>query len=564
MTHGRIQAAPGQWNACAVPAVLVLLTAFYMIGAGRMVLSEPDEARCALIAREMLATGDWVVPHLLNEPYFNKPPLYFWVLAGSMKLFGQSEWALRLPSALIAAGMVVLTGQLAGQLFGRRAAWLAGATFAVCVGSIMASRVVRMDMLLALWIMAALLCWSRAHLLGRSRNWYIAMYVCMALGCLTKGPIAVLLPGLIIGLHVASGRQWRSLRDMHIPLGALIVIAIFGTWVILMTARHPEYPRAFFWGQNLDRFAGSGADASEQVLGRLTVLGSFAGALLPWTALVGLASWRLRPRRGIPPAERFLWTWGLAVLVFFSLSKGQLPNYVLPALPSTFALLGAYLAPSDGSRRERTWGVGLTFALAAIVLGIWPIAEQLRFGSTDYRVTLLRLGSLIVLAVLTVRLWRRGPVAALMPMLLGCAVFSTDVALGSGREYLLSRCSAPLAEPLHNLPPTAEPVIITPVARFGVAYYAPPGWHFRHIDIRRLAELLPLLDGDHPFYAVLTGDRLVEILTSDGGIGLPDGRQVNLQGRVTVLARHRGDSLVRIMPARSVAASPATRGAEGR
>ena len=72
---------------------------------------------------------------------------------------------------------------------------LAGATFAVCVGSIMASRVVRMDMLLALWITAALLCWSRAHLLGRSRNWYIAMYVCMALGSLTKGPIAVLVPG---------------------------------------------------------------------------------------------------------------------------------------------------------------------------------------------------------------------------------------------------------------------------------------------------------------------------------------------------------------------------------
>lgn len=535
----------------SVVAALVGLTAFYMLGASTMVLSEPDEARCALIARHMVQSGDWLAPQLLDRPYFDKPPLYFWMLAGSVKAFGESEWALRLASAIVGAATVVLTGLLAGQFFGRGAGWIAGATLAVSVAGVMGAHVIRMDLLLAMWVTAALLCWSRGCLLERRGGWYVLMYVCMAMGCLTKGPVAILLPGLIIGLYLLLSVGWRGIpgqiRRMRPVLGVLIIGVLYGSWVGYMTWRYPEYPREFFLKQNLDRMAGSGLDAAAPWY---IIPGAFVGGLMPWSLLVGLASWDRRPRRGLPPAEKFLWIWGLTVLVFFTISKARMPNYVLPAFPSTFALLGGYLAGLTARHRAQL-GFGLlgTLALAgAGAIGI-VILEHERFDRVDMVRLAVRLAVLAALVAPTWLLWKRRLTLAVVPLIAAGGAFAIDIAYGPAREYFASRCSKELVRPLEALGSAAGgEVVVATVPRYGAVYYAPPGWRFRLVGKRQVNSLIPLLKGnERPLYAILTGGGLLPELQQDTVVGL------RVSDRLTILQRLGEDALVRIDPAAKTA-----------
>jgi 4-amino-4-deoxy-L-arabinose transferase-like glycosyltransferase len=583
--HQGAQAPAGRRRAflcLAILAAITALAAFYMLGAGSMLLSEPDEARCALIARHMVTSGDWLAPQLLDRPYFDKPPLYFWMLAASVRTFGQSEWALRLPSAIIGAVTVVLTGLLALQLFGRRAALIAGGTFAVSIAGLMAARVVRMDMLLALWITASLLCWVRASLPSRPAQgvplpepsgpgtkvswsscrlvtmapcpsspqplfWYVMMYICMALGCLTKGPVAILLPVLIIVLYLALSRPIRDLpRGIWRlrPLTGMMIIAVtYGSWVAYMTWRYPQYPQEFFWRQNVDRFGGSGLDATAAWW---VIPGAFLGGLMPWAAVAGLAAWDRRPRRGIPPAEKLLWIWGLAVLVFFTLSRARLPNYILPAFPSTFALMGGYLsATGERHRAQLRIGVIATFVIALAGVIAWAIVERQRFERPDLLRAAVRLGTLLALIAPTWLLWRRRPALALLPFFIAYVGFTVEFAYGPAQQYLASRCTKDLAAPLAPLDPaTAGEIVMATEPRYGAMFYAPPGWRFRLVSTARLGSLVPVLaTSDRPLYAILTGGGLLRSLQRD------EIRGVRIRDRLTILQTRNSDALVRIAPA---------------
>lgn len=540
-----------------------------------MVLTEPDEARCALIARHMVQTGDWLAPQLLERPYFDKPPLYFWMLSASTRVFGESEWSLRLPSAIVGAATVVLTGLLAWQFFGRTAGLLAGGMFAVSIAGIMAARVIRMDMLLALWVTAALLCWVRAHLSLSLRIPFavpasagssssdrtaalvprpsplgpaVAMYVCMAMGCLTKGPVAILLPAMIIGLYMLLSHRLRDIPraiwSLKPFMGMLIVAVIYGSWVAYMTWRYPQYPREFFFKQNLDRFGGSGLDATADWW---VIPGAFLGGLMPWALLMAMATWDRRPRRGMTPAEKFLWIWGLAVLVFFTCSKARLPNYVLPAFPSTFALLGAYLAgATDRHRTQLRIGLAATYVLAVVgVLG-YAVAEQYRFDHVDYLRAAIRLAVLVALLVPTWLLWKRKPLLALLPFFAAYVSFTVEFAYGPAQEYFASRSSKILAAPLAQLDPTAGPIVIATVPRYCAVFYAPPGWRFRLFGNREVGQLLPMIKGsEKPLYAILTGGGLLRMLQNDE---IKDLRGV--KDRLRILQQNESDALVRIDPAK--------------
>jgi 4-amino-4-deoxy-L-arabinose transferase-like glycosyltransferase len=554
------------------------LTPFYMIGAGSMQLCEPDEARCALIARHMIQSSDYLAPQLLDKPYFDKPPLFFWMLAASVKTFGENEWALRLPPALIAAVTVVLTGLLAGQLFGRRAAWIAGAAFAVSIAAIIAARVVRMDLLLVLWVTAALLCWSRVFLLPFScastvsavsspphrvtvspchlplltpAPWPLApavlMYACLALGCLTKGPVAIALPALIIAIYLLLSRPLRGIpRDIlaiRPLLGTLIILALYGSWVAYMTWRYPEYPAEFFGRQNLDRFAGSGMNASEP---RWVIIGTFVGGLMPWIALVGLAGWYHRPRRNMPAADKLLWIWGLTVLIVFTLSKGRMPNYVLPAFPPTFALLGAWLAgPPDRLRKPLAIGLVTTFALLAVGLIATAVVAHLQLDQASYLPLAISLAVLTMLALPTRLLWKRSqPVLSLLPLLLAAALAAGAFASGPAQAYCASRSTRTLAEPLARIDPVAAgEVVMTTEPRYGAVFYAPPAWRFRHVTMSEVKTLLPLLNHSaKPLYVILTGGGILRELQEDNIVG------VHISDRLTILQRCDRDALVRIDP----------------
>ena len=211
--------------------VLLGLTLLLLVlQTGKTPLFEPDEGRYAEIPREMLATGDFVTPRLNGVLYFEKPPLYYWLVAGSMALLGPSEWAVRLPGMLASAGMVLLTAAFARRRWGLRTGLLAGIVTGTSGLVFILARVAIIDPVLSLALSAAAFAFCsflEAERRGDTRAARSALYglaVAGAAAVMLKGLIGIVLPGGAIAVYVAlSGRRnlvmkaFRSGADGGLP-----------------------------------------------------------------------------------------------------------------------------------------------------------------------------------------------------------------------------------------------------------------------------------------------------------------------------------------------------------
>ena len=293
-------------------------------------LAEPDEPRYAEVAREMLIRGDWITPHLNYVPFVEKPPLVMWGSALSFKIFGVNELAARLPSLAGAAGTIVLIFILARDMYGRATALLAAAIFATAPFTAVLSQTLTLDITLTFFVALALTAvWfgARGH-----RAWYCVAYVAVALGILTKGPVAAVLVGATaIPTALLSGGP-RALRAALDPLGLVLFGAIAVPWFVLVAWRNPGFASAFIMQEHVHRFLASpGHREPIWFFVLLTPL-----ALSPWSMLPLLdwSLWRgdLTPRRW-SSATRFLVLWAATTVAFFSFSSSKLLPYILPALP---------------------------------------------------------------------------------------------------------------------------------------------------------------------------------------------------------------------------------------
>src|SRR5437773_10048216 len=195
-----------------------------------MPLLDPDEGLYASIAREMLERGDWAIPHINGLPYLEKPPLYFWLTAGTFGLFGYSEWAVRLWSALSALGAVLLTWRIGLHLYGSRAGLLAGLALATVVGNALYIRKASTDQLFVCCLTLAMYGFIRdteRPEAGRTR--FLLCYLGAALGMLAKGFLGLLFPMLIVGLGLTVVRR-LSWRDLNLARGAALVLLVAGPW----------------------------------------------------------------------------------------------------------------------------------------------------------------------------------------------------------------------------------------------------------------------------------------------------------------------------------------------
>src|SRR2546428_6859373 len=180
---------------------LSLLLFFVKLG---LPFLDPDEGLYATIAHEMLSRGDWIIPHMNGLPYLEKPPLYFWLTALTFQLFGPSEWATRLWSAMSALGTVLLTWRIGRRLYGRSAGLLAGVVVATVVGNALYVRRASTDQLFVLCLTLAIYGFLRdAERPDRGRARFLLLYLGAALGVLAKGFLGVGFPVLIMGLRLA-------------------------------------------------------------------------------------------------------------------------------------------------------------------------------------------------------------------------------------------------------------------------------------------------------------------------------------------------------------------------
>ena len=343
----------------------------YFLGLGSSSLWDANESFYAEAARTMVETGDYVSPSFNGRPRFNKPVLPYWIIAGSYHVLGVSEKAERLPIAIGGLVMIATAFGLGMLLGSRDAGLLAAIVLATAPRFLMFARRVIIDVHLATFAGLTLLCFALAeHDPGRRRPYLVLMYIAMALGTLTKGPVAVLLPALVILLYLASERRLRDVRRMLLPLGAAIGAVTVLPWYVLVYHEHGwQYIQSFVLDENLKRYTETVGGHGRGPLFYLPVVLDF---VLPWSLFVPFALWgaaryarlwggtKVGQTGRVEPADsseirirrttRLLVFWVLVFVGFFSMSSTKQDLYILPILPAVAALIGAILAASiDGT-----------------------------------------------------------------------------------------------------------------------------------------------------------------------------------------------------------------------
>jgi 4-amino-4-deoxy-L-arabinose transferase-like glycosyltransferase len=333
-------------------AILILATLYvcYFSHLGAIGFVGPDEPRYAWIARDMVESGDWVTPRLYGKPWFEKPPLFYWGAGLGFKLFGVSEAAARLPSAISALLATLALAWLALRLYGAETArWLL-LLLPTSVGMIGFSHAAATDMPFSGMLTIAMVC--AAVVLGLTRNentpilprtpWLalILFGFFLGLAVLAKGPAGVILSGGAIFFWALFTKRWRDAFRLFHPAALASFCLTALPWYILCARRNPDFFRVFIIEHNFKRYLTPEFQHIQPFwfYGPITLL-----ALLPWVTLIGAVltdAWRAwsENRWRNSPALLFA-CWAAFTLVFFSISKSKLPGYVLPAILPIVVLL---------------------------------------------------------------------------------------------------------------------------------------------------------------------------------------------------------------------------------
>ncbi|HEY3309474.1 MAG TPA: phospholipid carrier-dependent glycosyltransferase [Desulfuromonadaceae bacterium] len=332
---------------------------------GRLPLIDPDEGRYAEIPREMLEKGDFITPTLNYVKYFEKPPLLYWLNAGSLKLFGVTEFAARLPSALCGLLTVLATYVIASQLYNRRTALISALILATSTGFVLQSRIILTDMLLTCCLTAALgafiIAAQREGRRSKSLPWYL-FYLFCALAVLAKGLIGIVFPAGIIFFYLLLGCRWKLLREMRLLSGLLLFLAIASPWFVAVSLANPEFARFFFIHEHFERFTSTVHGRYQPVWFFLPVL---LGTMLPWSFFIPgalIKAWRDRYQDQIK-SSLYLLIWTSLIFLFFSKSNSKLIPYILPIFPPLAILIACRID-------NQTDKQGRGLRLSAIMLGI--------------------------------------------------------------------------------------------------------------------------------------------------------------------------------------------------
>jgi 4-amino-4-deoxy-L-arabinose transferase-like glycosyltransferase len=369
----------------ALPAGVALLAAvavLYLQGLGHSPLLEPDEGRYASIPREMLASGDWVVPRLNGVVYAQKPPLGYWLTAVAFRLAGVGEESARLAPALSAIATVGVAAWFGVRAFGPAAGIAGAAMLATMPLFFLFGRLAILDMPLTLFLTLAIVCLYRAAEDGR-RRWPVGAALAVGAAVMTKGLVGVVLPAGIVVVAALVEHDRRLVTRALVPLAAGTLLAV--PWFLLLEARVPGALEFLIVRHHLARYAVGGKIGHAHFPGFL--LPVLLGGALPWTLVLaaglwhdGLGAWRDPSRR----AERFCDVWALVILAFFSLSRLQIPTYVCPVFVPLALRTGRLWAAGAVGRRPLAVWAGL--AAAVLVLALVPeAAYRALFAPLLYR-----------------------------------------------------------------------------------------------------------------------------------------------------------------------------------
>jgi 4-amino-4-deoxy-L-arabinose transferase-like glycosyltransferase len=437
----------------SVPLIMVVLYACLFSGLGALGLVGPDEPRYAAIARAMAETHDWVTPRLWGTPWFEKPVLYYWTAGIAMRIFGVSEFAARLPSALAALLAVLSVAWTALRTYGVRAAWFSLLMLPTSVAMIGFARAASPDMLFAGLLTASMA--TAIEILQKPRPGpalRIAFGFFLGAAVLAKGPAAVILAGGATLVWAALSRQWTApFRFLH-PLIIAVFCAVALPWYVLCALRNPDFLRVFIWQHNFQRYLTPIFEHRQPFWFFGPV---FLAGILPWlpllvTMFIDAARNRNFETEMNSPAL-FIACWSLFTLLFFSLSQSKLPGYILPAIPPAVLLV----ARSFSRQIERNAkGIRRAMACAGFVFPLLTgIAlagiKMMSFGAgldptrgVQVAFAVAVIGWVVIVACVLARRWNRA----------GCAVACTMVIL----LFIANRMVLPGLDALLSARPAAQ------------------------------------------------------------------------------------------------------------
>ncbi len=358
-------------------ALVAMFLVLYVLPLGVRPLVIPDETRYAEIPREMLASGDWIVPRLNGLRYFEKPPLGYWLNAAAIWLFGENAFAIRLPSA-VAAGLTAVLLFVWARRFTDDGAtpWLATTVFLLSFEVLAIGVFCVLDSMLSLFVTAAILLLYFAYEQQTPRPRRILLVLAGAacgLAFLTKGFLALAVPVIVIvPFALWQGRLRICLRTAWVPLVTAFLVVL--PWAIAVHGREPDFWRYFFWVEHVERFTSPGGGQHPAPFWFYVPI-LLAGAM-PWTPLAGPIVQGLRHANRKQPMMRLAVCWFVFPFLLFSASSGKLGTYLLPCFPPLAFLIavGLLRCLKDGDTKGFVVGAWVLTLGAGALLVVLVVA----------------------------------------------------------------------------------------------------------------------------------------------------------------------------------------------
>lgn len=366
------------WCALAAMALVWL----YVLGLRTLV--PPDEGRYAEMAREMLASGDWITTRLNGIKYFEKPPLQTWMNALSFAAFGLGDWQARLWTGLCALLGIALTGLAGARVFNPRVGLYASLVLGSSLYWITAGQINSLDMglsgMMTVSLCALLVAQRDGATQAQRRNWMLLCWAGMALAVLSKGLIGVVLPGAVLVLYTLAARDWGLWTRLHLGKGLALFFAVAAPWFVLVALANPEQPHFFFIHEHVERFLLK-THHRENVWYMFIVL-LLVGSV-PWIAVLpqSLLHALRRDRAARFQPQWMLLIWAVFILFFFSYSSSKLPGYIVPIFPAVALLIAVYLDAAP--RRALTLAAAVIAALGAAGMALSPKMPALARLATE-------------------------------------------------------------------------------------------------------------------------------------------------------------------------------------
>ena len=368
---------------------LTLFTFFFLLGS--RALNEPDEGRYSEIAREMIETGNWLVPHFWYLPHLDKPPMTYWLAAASMKLFGQNEWAVRLPIALAGISGVWAVWLLGCSIGGRRVGLWSALILQSSLLYFVMARMLTPDIFLTQFVAWAMYFFWRSWLVVSPQSavrspqfimLHLMGWAFVGLGFLTKGPIALVIPLVALAALVIYRRksfsQWKLLLGGMVAGSALFLVLVL-PWFLTVFWQVPDAFHYMVFGQAAGHLLGTTIKNRHGSI--FYFFGILAFGFLPWTWLLGWL-WR-RPAISNLKSQisKDAWVllnvWAIFTFVLFSFSQAKLPAYILPIFPALAVLTALRFFGEEktpDTLRAPNWLWRLCAASSMLPLIAFPLA----------------------------------------------------------------------------------------------------------------------------------------------------------------------------------------------